>query len=267
MSPPPHLWIALSFTASLLFCMSNFLKAFLSSEVGYLAVLYNSTGTVIVCLIFNISEATQNYKKKGVFWNDQNLIKEGKLSIRNMLGFLSYCCFQVIILNMVMFTIYFSVLADVNTGIITSIWSVTPFFMSLADYLFFGVTLKYNHIIGITLIVVCILLLSLRNVIIPAELEETTSQSLINQPVSILIPLAFAICTPICFTLSATLGKHLSQERTGFNVTNLSFNAQLFVNFIVLIIAIFYWSNEFSAKLFWIGIASGFCESLAKTSI
>jgi len=68
---------------------------------------------------------------------------------------------------MVMFTIYFSVKAEVNPGLITSIWSVTPFFMSMADFIIFGVKLGANHIAGITLIMLCVLLLGLKDVIEP----------------------------------------------------------------------------------------------------
>jgi len=61
-----------------------------ATKVGYIAVLYNASGTVIACIIFDLKAAWTNYKKTGVFWNDQNIIKNGKLSLRNLLGFLCY---------------------------------------------------------------------------------------------------------------------------------------------------------------------------------
>lgn len=77
-----------------------------------------------------------------MFWVNQNLITGGRINLRNLLGFVIMCFLQVIVLNMVLFTLYFSVKAELNSGISTSIWSVTPFFMSFADYLIFGNKLK-----------------------------------------------------------------------------------------------------------------------------
>jgi len=68
----------------------------------------------------------------------------------------------LLILIMVMFTIYTSVLADVKVGLITSIWSIGPFLASLTDYLVFGLKLKTNEYIGIVLIVFSICVLSFK---------------------------------------------------------------------------------------------------------
>jgi len=174
----------------------------MAAKVGYESVLYNATGTVIACLAFDLKEAFKSYKSNGVFWVNQNLINNGKLSTRNLLGFIIMCLLQVIVLNMVLFTLYFSLRAEVNSGISTCIWSVTPFFMSFADYLMFGNKLGKHQIAGITLITCSIILLSLRDVINPPS-EEIGSQTINPFKVSIIVPLIFAILTPLSFTGSA----------------------------------------------------------------
>jgi drug/metabolite transporter (DMT)-like permease len=127
---------------------------------------------------------------------------------------------------MVLFTLYFSLKADVNPGLTTSIWSVTPFFMSLADFIIFGNRLKRNHYIGITLIMLCVILLGLRDVLEPKDSVDTEIQKESTEPtVPVIVPITFGLLTPICFTLGAITGKHLSQPRIGFNITNVSFNS------------------------------------------
>ena len=68
---------------------------------------------------------------------------------------------------MVFLTLYFSALASINTGLITTIWGVSPVFIGLLDYLIFRVKLKYYHYIGMFSIVACTILLSISGVIIP----------------------------------------------------------------------------------------------------
>jgi len=53
----------------LLFAASNGLKTEMASKVGYLSVLYNSTGTVLVCLVYDFKAAWANYRENGVFWH------------------------------------------------------------------------------------------------------------------------------------------------------------------------------------------------------
>ena len=39
---------------------------------------------------------------------------------------------------MVNLTIYFATAADINVGVITTIWSVDPVFLAIVDYFMFG---------------------------------------------------------------------------------------------------------------------------------
>ena len=68
---------------------------------------------------------------------------------------------------MTYFTVLFAGYAQINAGIITSIWCVNPFFVATADYCIYGTRLKATQFAGISFIVVCVLLLSLKDVIDP----------------------------------------------------------------------------------------------------
>ena len=112
-------------------------------KVGYYSVLYNATGTVIVCTGYQLMECFTNYANKDIrkFSNPYNIIVNNKINKRNFVGFTVYTVLQVVTLNMVMLTIYTSVRANLNTGLSTAIWSVSPFFMSFLDFIVFGVKL------------------------------------------------------------------------------------------------------------------------------
>ena len=71
---------------------------------------------------------------------------------------------------MVVITLYFASMAEVNAGLITSIWSVTPFCYVVAERILYGTKLKSYHFIGIFLIMICSILLSLTSIIYPEPL-------------------------------------------------------------------------------------------------
>lgn len=68
---------------------------------------------------------------------------------------------------MAFLTMYFAGRADLNTGVIITIWSINPLFIAVCDYLLFNQELRYYHEIGLVSIVICIVLLSLTGVVNP----------------------------------------------------------------------------------------------------
>lgn len=158
-------------------------------------------------------------------------------------------------------TIYFAVAADVNVGVITTIWSITPFFLALADYLLFNVRLGSHHYIGITLIVISTILISLIKVIDPDFVKSTE----VVKTVPTIIPVCFGLFTPVFFTIFGMTIKHLTQERIGFITWNLSFNSILVMNTIMLIIVLPYWNaGHFDKRLFWLGFFGSIIDTLGK---
>ena len=62
--------------------------------------------------------------------------------------------------------------------------------------------------------------------------------------------------------------KHLCQERIGFNPVDLSFTSLGLINFIILICAIPYWSqNGFQQSQFWIGLGGSLLSSIGLAAL
>lgn len=119
---------------------------------------------------------------------------------------------------MAILTFYFSALADVNPGIITTIWAINPLFTAILDFLIYGQRLQKFHIAGILCLVFCVAFISLSKVgNKPEENEPQVSQAQYPQPHQVIvpdhdaetelypiwIPVLFGIITPIFFATSA----------------------------------------------------------------
>ena len=124
--------------------------------------------------------------------------------------------------------------------------------MALLDYLFFGQTLQYYHVIGTIAIVVCTVVISLSGVVFPS----VSIESIVKEPaLATWVPALFGVFTPVFFSLNGVLTKHITSEKIGFDATNITFTAYLLVNIFLLIFAIPYWTIvNFDKKLFWIGL-------------
>ena len=103
--PKSKIWIAYAFLASILFMIADAAKAEMSNESGFGTIMYNSTGTVIVCLGFNLKQSFSNYRKNGVFWNNQGLIVDGKLNKLNVLCMAIYVLIIFLVQSFVILTI------------------------------------------------------------------------------------------------------------------------------------------------------------------
>lgn len=148
-------------------------------------------------------------------------------------------------------TMYFSALANVNAGLITTIWSVNPVFMALMDRICFGQKLQTYHLIGTLFIVICTVILSVSGASKAEELVVVVKRDILPT----WIPVLFGVVTPIFFTISGYLTKQLCDSNVGFNPSTLSFSSYFGVNSLILIFALFYWNTvAFSHYLFWLGM-------------
>lgn len=75
---------------------------------GQVICLYFASGSVITGLVYNLIMSTRNYRATGRFWTDQNLVVDGHLKVRNLLGFILFCCVYVTLLNSQFLTVYFA---------------------------------------------------------------------------------------------------------------------------------------------------------------
>lgn len=149
-------------------------------------------------------------------------------------------CMSLIIQNAQLMVLWFSNLAQINVGAITVIWSVTPLFIAIIDYLLFQVKLKYNYIIGIILMLASAIVLSL--------------YSMIFKPVSnggfkVLdswIPVVCSAAVPVFFTMRYFLFRKATDKKYGsnYNTSDLLASTFFVLNIPLTIIAVVYWSRN-----------------------
>ena len=65
---------------------------------------------------------------------------------------------------------YFANRADINVGVILTIWSLNPFYNSIADYYINGVKMHYYDFIGLGSILLCSIVISMKDM-----LNDTTT--------------------------------------------------------------------------------------------
>ena len=131
-------WIGLSVAASICFTICNSAIVEVSATMGPFTMFYYVSGGIFSGVVFNISRFYINYKKNGIFWVNQNIIINGSIKWGNFIGFVTFCCVFFIVQNSLLLAIYFAGAANLNAGLITSIWSICPFFIAITDYFLFG---------------------------------------------------------------------------------------------------------------------------------
>jgi len=68
---------------------------------------------------------------------------------------------------MAFMTFYYAKLANINVGIIATIWAINPLYMAILDYIVNAQKLTSKHLIGMVCLISCTLLISFSSVIIP----------------------------------------------------------------------------------------------------
>lgn len=83
-----------------------------------------------------------------------------------------------------------------------------------------------------------------------------------------LIPLIFAVLTPIAFCCLGLMMKHLTQPRIGFDPCVLSLTSLLIVGFVIFSTGIYSWLKiQVNLKMVGIGLLSGISDIIAITLI
>ena len=172
-----------------------------------------------------------------------------------------------------------------NVGILTVIWSVTPFWIAIFEYIFYGQKLKIHYILGMILIIICAVVLSLNQVF--AKLSNGSSNTeevspglqpytTIPSNISIaVIPswlaVLIALITTTCFTTRVIFFRKLTRPegKMNFDVNTLIMGSFLYPNIPVLIIALFWWNlkEPVDVKSLILGTLSSLMEVLARVSM
>lgn len=71
----------------------------------------------------------------------------------NVVRFGIQCCLFFGIQSFVFLTMYYAHMADVNVGIITTIWSIQPLAAAILDYFIYGEKLMKHHLFGMVFVI------------------------------------------------------------------------------------------------------------------
>ena len=166
--------------------------------------------------------SARNYRDNRIFWNDQNLVVNGQIVKEHVVGFIAYCFLYFLVQNMAFLTMYFADRAQINAGIISTLWSLNPLYMAVCDYWLYGTKLKYYHHLGTFSIILCIIFISLNSLVVPTVpgqppntkgpepiKEDNPYYELFSYSVPAVVPVVFGVLTPTCFTTNGMLTKHL----------------------------------------------------------
>ena len=186
-----------------------------------------------------------------------------------MTGFIAYLFIYILNQLGCLWTVYYAMAAGLNIGVITAIWSVTPFFMALGDKIFYNTPLSTPNLIGMVFIVASTVILSLIKILDPEFAAQT--DALKTQHIYLVetyIPVLFGVAVPLVMAGRVMLIKNLCSPIIGFKDNRLAFNSILVVNLVVLICVLPYWlGGHFDSRLFWIGFASSLFDTLGKVCL
>ena len=160
-------WIFYSLSASIIFTSCNLFMVELSKEglYGYLFFCY---GTLFAAIVFFMQRMhlQQNVRGRYFKWSDLYIINKqtGRFRWSTIGGLTAYSLiYQAGNICTIMAFQYCS-LSGVNQGIIISIYSMVPIWAAAIAYFAYNEKLQANHYIGMTLLTLCMTLISLSDV-------------------------------------------------------------------------------------------------------
>ena len=152
-----------SFLAAFLFGLANFLTGHLSYRLhragGYPFFISNLTHWIIYHLVTAIIQKG----KSGTYWSKEESLyfdKSSKLFRKDRaMGPLFRGIVQICIFFSMFLTLEASHQADINQGIISSLFSTSIIFSSLLFYLLFKDKLTVRHLLGLLMMIVSVVLI------------------------------------------------------------------------------------------------------------
>ena len=106
-----------------------------------------------------------------------NFVVNGQTDWGNIGWFTFYCLNYLAYQILVVLTFFFCLLAKVNAGVVTTIWSITPLFAAMFAYILFGERLTQKHLVGLVCLVLCVALISLNELFITDDLSLTVGET------------------------------------------------------------------------------------------
>jgi len=205
------------------------------------------------------------------YWTPQNIIIGGELKIKNLIALGVCTCLYIGIASFIILTIHFSHLANVNVGIVTTIWGVQPLIAGILDYFINGEKLTKYHISGIAFIVAGGVLVSIsgqsKNIVLQFEDIKIDIGKLIDgQLVPKYVAVFFGAITPIFFVTASLFTKHVTKPSVGFNAQTIWASGSLLGSLIIFFVVVVFFSDKlhWNAKIYSVGFFSAIFDTLGK---
>jgi drug/metabolite transporter (DMT)-like permease len=185
-------WVTISLVAAVICAASN---AFLIevSTLGMISFAYMGPGILLASVCYYITESTSNYIKGKSSSVDFNIRKNNSIEWWNILGMIGIGAIYTTISFLVLIIFMLCRKSGMNAGIVTTIWSTSPLFGAMLDYLIFGQKLNSSHIAGVFCVVLCAIFISISNVLSTTRTDGTIEDT------SKWVPIVMALFTPFAF--------------------------------------------------------------------
>ena len=204
-------WIITGLGAGIMFAFSNFLMGE-ASHLGVKARVMSAMGNLTgILLFFFFSTIYSAYYKAP-------RIVTLKLFINFETKRLSYCSIAAVLFDSILsvfggmtlfWSFQYALYADLNQGVITTIFAFTSILLAGSAYVFFGERLTSYHIVGMTFLGICIILVAFSGNV--KEKNVLVVQGDIVERVTPLIPIGFSLITTIYFAARTLYLKQFSR--------------------------------------------------------
>ena len=149
-------------------------------------------------------------------------------------------------LVLVAYAFKFALLAGINQGCITSLFSIVGVYVSIIFYFKFNEVISISKIVGIIMMIPCILLLTLdpKDEADLALIAETQMQDLTEQQMKFygFIAILFGLAAPSFWTIKIFFVRLIAEENS-FTINDLVIDNQFFLNLPAIIILIGYFAT------------------------
>ena len=206
-SKPPlkenRAWIKYTILATILFTICNISFSECGS-MGIQGLLYLSPGSLICGIVFFGWKMVEEYKRNGVCWTYLNFMEEDTNQVKwgCVGGFLVFCAIYATYQALVVVCFGLCMEAGINAGVVSTIWSISPLFSAVADFLVFNQRLTTKHMMGVLSLVLCAAAISLINVIYPPNTASDTTVVASEPTIQAWVPVLLAAICPVFFAAS-----------------------------------------------------------------
>jgi drug/metabolite transporter (DMT)-like permease len=161
---------------------------------------------------------------------------------------------SIAIYYVVSVTLDLALRANLNIGIVTTIWAINPFTSALMDWIIYGDVLKLHHWFGMILLVICAVLISLSSLVTEEDSIESEDGK-IKVLIPAYIPILMSFCMPIICTFHAAMQKYVTTD-LGMSPSDFTYASFLLASICLLIASVVFFiidEDLFTWKLWVLG--------------